>query len=275
MRILGFKIDRDGRHLDDDKSVSLRRWSTPTNLHEVRSFLSFCSVYRIFVKNFATIAKPLYDLTRKNAVWEWTSARETAFQELRWTLIDSPALVRPDYENLSERPFIVTTDASPTGIGACLAQEQASGERRPIRWESKALNEREAKYQQIKREMLALVHIFKKWRQYLAGTRFLLEVDPAALPYLVSAVRQPEATMERWNAFIRTFDFRASRISGKENKVADGLSRSLPLSDSEEGVADFLEEDDMDDCEVDERVRIATLRIEGACRKEFHHVDGK
>jgi hypothetical protein len=64
----------------------------------------------------------------------------------------------------------------------------------------------------------------KMWRHYLMGRRFLLLTDNSGVKFLFS---QPDlnARQARWLAFLSEFDFEVRHIKGKENKVADALSR--------------------------------------------------
>jgi hypothetical protein len=56
------------------------------------------------------------------------------------------------------------------------------------------------------------------------GSKVLLLIDNSGVKYLFS---QPDlnARQGRWLAFLREFDFKVGHIKGKENKVADALSR--------------------------------------------------
>ena len=75
--------------------------------------------YRRFVQNYAMIAEPLTELTRKNMPEkiEWTERAELAFQRLKM-LVSAPLLKNPDFT----RTFILQTDASGVGVGAVLSQ---------------------------------------------------------------------------------------------------------------------------------------------------------
>jgi hypothetical protein len=58
------------------------------------------------------------------------------------------------------------------------------------------------------------------------GRRFLLLKDNSGVKYLFN---QPDlnARKARWLAFLSEFDFEVRHIKGKENKVADALSRRI------------------------------------------------
>ncbi|GBG81535.1 hypothetical protein CBR_g32524 [Chara braunii] len=116
---LGHEISADGLRPDDAKVASIRDWSRPQTVTEVRSFLGTTGYYCPFVKNYSTIASPLTDPTRLDTPWEWTEECEAAFRKLECALTYYEVLKLPD----PDKPFVVTTDASQYGIGA-LAQKE-------------------------------------------------------------------------------------------------------------------------------------------------------
>ena len=87
---------------------------------ELRSFVGLCSYCRRFISDFASIAAPLHDLTRKNARFSWGSEQERAFNQLKRCLISAPVLGMPR----DNGAFYLDTDASDVGLGAVLSQEQ-------------------------------------------------------------------------------------------------------------------------------------------------------
>jgi len=104
---------------DWEKVAAIASWPTPTSIPEVHTFCGLASYYRTFVCNFATKARPLHNLTRKGAVFNWTPECETAFQELKQALMSAPILVTP----CNDSRYVLDTDASDTTLGTVLQQE--------------------------------------------------------------------------------------------------------------------------------------------------------
>ena len=77
-------VSQNGIKPDLTKIEALRRITRPTNISELRKFLGFTSYFRRFVKEYAAIAKPLYNMTRDSVTWKWISQCESAFQSLYW-----------------------------------------------------------------------------------------------------------------------------------------------------------------------------------------------
>ena len=71
IEFLGQQLSRGGMTPTEAKLKAVKTWSQPQNVHEVRSFLGFANYYRRFVRDFATIANPLTELTRKGHPWQW------------------------------------------------------------------------------------------------------------------------------------------------------------------------------------------------------------
>ena len=92
---LGHVVSQDGIECDPDKTAAIANWPRPMNIHEVRTFCGLASYYRTFVPGFANIARPLHDLTRKNASFEWSDACEKSFTELKRLLTSPPILGTP------------------------------------------------------------------------------------------------------------------------------------------------------------------------------------
>ena len=99
---------------------AVKEFPRPTNLKEVRQFLGLSSFYRRFVTNFAAVAQPLRQLTRKGVHFRWSPECQQAFETLKSLLITSPVLAYPKVEET----FILETDASILGLGAILSQRQ-------------------------------------------------------------------------------------------------------------------------------------------------------
>jgi hypothetical protein len=82
---LGMIISEGNVRMDPVKVEGVRNWPRPDNKREVQSFLGFCNFYCRFVKDFASIAKPLTQLTR-NDPFVWTDEQTQAFEMLRDTV---------------------------------------------------------------------------------------------------------------------------------------------------------------------------------------------
>ena len=216
---LGHVVGIDGVKPDPAKIKAIKEWKQPENVKELRSFLGLAGYYRRFIQDFAKIATPLTDLTRKKTPYEWTSTQEEAFNELKTKLTEAPVLKTAD----PEKDYTVTSDGSDTVVGAVLSQVHDSGDH-PVAFESRKMTSAEVNYPTHERELLAVIHALRTWRHYLEGRRFKVVTDHYALKFLMT---QPHLSKRqaRWLDFLAEFDFEVIHKPGKSNVVADALSR--------------------------------------------------
>ena len=217
---LGHVISRDGIATDPAKTERVASWPVPNSKREVQKFLGFAGYYRKFVKDFATIARPLHRLTERTATFSWMSECQKAFDTLRQQLCSAPILAYPDFT----RQFILDTDASDVGIGAVLSQVDEEGRERVVAYGSRALTKPERRYCVTRRELLAVVEFTRQYRSYLLGHKFVLRTDHGSLVWLWN-FRDPEGQLARWLERLQELDFEIIHRRGKAHTNADALSR--------------------------------------------------
>lgn len=216
---LGHIISDKGVRTDPDKVKAVQEWPIPKTKTEVRAFLGLCAYYRRFVKNFSEIAKPLHRLTEESRQFIWDESCGLAFKQLKELLCSAPIL---GYPNRSGR-FIVDTDASNTGIGGVLSQDQ-NGQQVVIAYFSKSLSKPEKNYCVTRRELLAVVKTLQHFSKYLLAREFTLRTDHAALKWLLQ-FKNPEGQVARWIEQLQEFNFIIEHRSGRVHSNADALSR--------------------------------------------------
>ena len=167
-------------------------WPVPQSTKDVQKLLGLASYYRRFVRNFASIARPLHRLTEKTATFEWTVECQEAFAELRHRLCTAPVLAFLDFT----KPFILDTDASNTGIGGVLSQLDEQGQEHVIAFASHTLSKSEHQYCMTRRELLAVVVFTQQFQPYLLGREFILMTDHGSLSWLQS-FKEPEGQLAR------------------------------------------------------------------------------
>ncbi|XP_068213666.1 uncharacterized protein, partial [Palaemon carinicauda] len=125
VQFLGHEIQGGTLSLQETNISKIQSAPQPKTKKEVRSFLGLTGFYRAYVPNYATIAAPLSDLTKKGKsnVVQWQEPQEKAYNSLKSILVNKPVLRLPDLN----RRFILRTDASDVGLGAVLLQEYEDG----------------------------------------------------------------------------------------------------------------------------------------------------
>ena len=171
------------------------------------------------MRNYSGIGAPITELLKKDKEFTWTDKQQQAFETLKMALTTAPVLLLPD----PKLPFMIMTDASGVAIGASLNQDQGQGWQ-PIAFLSKKLQPAETRYPTHEQEQLAIVIALKKWRHYVYGTKIKVRTDHKSLIYLQT---QPHLSnrQTRWSEFLAEFDLEIEYKPGKDNVVADALSR--------------------------------------------------
>ena len=121
----------------------------------------------------------------------------------------------------SIKPFDIYCDASGTGLGCVLMQDN-----RVIAYASRALRNHEKNYPTHDLELAAVIHALKLWRHHLMGTHCNIYTDHKSLKYIFT---QADLNMRqrRWLELIKDYDLEVHYHPGKANVVGDALSRKL------------------------------------------------
>ncbi|GFT02342.1 retrovirus-related Pol polyprotein from transposon 297 [Trichonephila clavipes] len=159
VKYLGHVIG-SGRHSPDKEKIkAIQNLQAPTTEKQLRSALRLCNFYRQYIPNFAKIALPLTELTKKKVPNEilWSKEAENAFKELKTALCGITELQVPDIE----KPYYLHTDASQTAVGYCLGQLDGEDNIHPIAFGSQKLNQSQQKWSTIEREVYAIIWALK------------------------------------------------------------------------------------------------------------------
>ena len=221
LSFLGHEISSGVMKPESDKVEKLLNAERPKTKKQVRAFLGLAGYYRKFVQNFAEVAAPLTDLTKKGKSEnvQWNEECEIAFEKLKSELAKKPIMILPD----EEQEYILRTDASDKCLGAVLMQER-DGIPKPIAYSSKKLNKAEKNYSTIEKECLGVVWAVKKFEPYIYGTHFILETDHRPLEYL-KRTKTDNGRLMRWALQLQQHAFTLRVIPGEENIGADYMSR--------------------------------------------------
>ena len=218
----------------------------PDTYTKVKSFVGLVGHYRCFIKGFAKIAAPLYDLTskdnkdKKSEHVNLSPEAQEAFDCLKAACLQAPILAFPDFN----KPFLLETDASRRGLGAVLSQKQADGRYHPMTYASHMMNDTEQRYHSNKQEFLALKWaITEQFHEYLLPywknrNEFVVHTDNNPLTNIFSSANL-DAAGQWWVVHLTSYNFSLEYQKGKDNTVANFLSQMnerLP----EEEVQEYL-----------------------------------
>eukprot|EP00833_Pecoramyces_ruminatium_P005257 jgi/Orpsp1_1/1179289/evm.model.c7180000068770.1 len=203
---------------DPKKIKSIKEWPIPTCVKDVQRFIGLCNYYRRFVKNFAQIARPLHNLTKKNIKFSWNENCQKSFEELKNRLISTPILMHPD----PEKQYILECDASNYAIGAILSQYDDENRLHPVAYYSRSLNNAEINYPITDKELLAIKDSFSTWRHLLLGAKHQIVVytDHKNLLYTLGG-KIGNQRQHRWHLFFQEYDFQLIYRQGRKNGKPD------------------------------------------------------
>nr|GEX07137.1 DNA-directed DNA polymerase [Tanacetum cinerariifolium] len=196
----GHKISKSGIEVDRSKVDVISKLPYPTTIKGVRSFLGYAGFYRRFIKDFSKIARPMTHLLEKETPFVFSKDCIASFEKLKKKLTEAPILVVPDW-NL---PFELMCDASDFAIGAVLGQRKTKHFHH-IHYASKKITEAQIHYTTTKKEMLAVVYAFEKFRPYLVLSKSRVYTDHSDLKYLLSK-QDAKPRLLRWVLLLQEFD---------------------------------------------------------------------
>jgi hypothetical protein len=237
LKFLGFQVDGQGVSIDPKKVSKLQEAKAPNSVSAVRSFMGLCSYLRKFIPDYSSLLKPIQDLVRvkKWGVHTWTDVHQEVFEQVKRLISTAPILAHPKEGG----PYRLSCDASDVAIGGFLERE-IDDLWYPVAYLSRVMSNAEKNYPVHERECLAIYWCLRKLRHLLLGCSFQLFTDNSALVYILSQVN-PTGRLARWISGFLEFDFVLQHRKGKENPVADFLSRpTLVISDKSYLFEEFL-----------------------------------
>ena len=182
-----------------------------------------------YIPDYATLAAPLRQLTKKNVPFEWKPEHQRAFEQMKRKVTQTPVMA---YFDTSKRTMVIV-DGSPFGLSAILAQGESQGHQyKIISYASRPFTPVERRYSQTDIEGLSVVWGIEHFRLFLIGSEFDIITDHKALESLITPAR-----IECWMMRLQSFNFRIIYKKGSSNEL-DYVSRhpvSGPTETTDEG----------------------------------------
>jgi hypothetical protein len=192
--------------------------SPPKNKRQLRHFLGMVNYYRDMWKRRSHILASLTGIVGANTPFVWGVEQQKAFEEMKRIISRETLLNFPDFE----KEFHIYTDASKYQLGAVIAQDN-----KPIAFYSRKLNSAQKHYTTGEQELLSIVETLKEFRNILLGQKLIVNTDHMNILY----GNLPNDRITRWRLLLEEYGPEFVHVSGKENIVADALSRMEANSD--------------------------------------------
>ena len=190
----------------------------------LQSFNGMVNYLKKFSPVLSKLSKPLSRLCKYGVKWAWESEQQNAFEAIKQVITTLPVLTYFD----KTKKHMIQCDASKKGLGAVLLQMS-----KPVMYVSRALTEREHRYSNIKRELLAIVFALKRLNHYTFGRTITVQSDHLPLQSIwKKSIVSASPRLQRLLLRLAHYDLNIEFLRGKENVTADALSRVCPLQSS-------------------------------------------
>ena len=220
VEFLGMTVSAEGIKMNDNKVQAILEWPTPKTVRGVRSFLGLANFYQRFIKDYAQVARPLNDLTKKDQSFEWKDSQQTVFDTLKQRFTTAPIVAFPDID----KQFRLETDASEFTTGAVLSILK-DDKWHPVAYSSHSMSPKERSYSIADKEMLSVIRSLEEWRHYLEGANLQFEVwnDHANLQWFMKR-QDLNRRQARWAQYLSRFNFKWVPKAGAQMGKPDALS---------------------------------------------------
>ena len=221
----GYEVTHGKWKLSQSRKDAIGAMPFPKSKKEMQSFLGAALFFHNHIPDYSEWSAKLYETTHDKFSWDtskWDFDYESHFNHFKECIQNATELFFPRYD----LPWIIRCDASEHAVGAILFQilteEDGTVVNQPIAFSSKRFSEPARKWDAYKREAYAIYHSVHSFSWYLRGKQFLVETDHRNLQWIEASL---SPIVCRWRALLQSFDFKIQHIPGRENKVADWLSR--------------------------------------------------
>ena len=235
VQFVGHVVGHGQRHPMSGGLDSLHHWEKPQTISEPRSFMGFCNYYSGYVRMYAELSGPLHKMLQvgkfdgrkgRKKKLVWTPEAEYAFSRLKERLLGQLGLFLVD----PDKGFVLRTDASDYAVGAVLEQVGDDRSHVPVAFWSRILAEGQRRtWTAREKETYAIVCALRKWSGHIGLQPVVVCTDHQSLQSWhkehVDTPSGPAARRARWHETFAKFDLSVVYVPGKDNTVADCLSR--------------------------------------------------
>jgi hypothetical protein len=225
----GYEVHPGSWSLSRSRKDAIAEMIFPTTQKQMQSFLGAANFFHTHIPNYASWASSLYECTAAGFSWtesQWTKDYRALFDLFKTAIEASVTLHFPDYS----LPWIIRSDSSDHAVGAILFQEYSPSPdtivHQPIAFASHKYSGAAVNWDTFKQEAYALYFAVTQFSYYLRGKEFVIETDHRNLIWMENSL---VPIIIRWRVLLQSYNFQIRHIPGKENTVADWLSRMYPL----------------------------------------------
>ncbi len=198
----------------------------PDDVPSLQSFLGLINYLNRLSPVLADLTAPIRALCQKGTVFAWDRSQQVAFGAIKDEITKTPVLA---YFDRNKNSFI-QADASMKGLGAVLLQDG-----QPVIYTSRSFTPAEQRYSNIERELLSIVFAMERLHNYVYGYRVVVQTDRKPLESIwKKSIAASSPRLQRLLLRLAPYDIDVQYLLGRENVIADALSRVSPLPVPEE-----------------------------------------
>ena len=212
-------ISAHGIRPDPEKIQAIKDFNTPENKKQPQGFPGTDNFSTKFSKDIFEAISPILGLMKKGIKWHWKEEHQVAFERVKSLVCSEVMLHFPN----SSQPYYLQTDASNYEIGAVLYQQDKESIKL-IAWGSRTLRRSKLNYFTTEKELLALVWALQKYHSFLWGAVIIHRTDHMALTFSRSC-KLISKRLTTWIMSIQDYQIQTEHCPGKENIIADAISR--------------------------------------------------
>ena len=231
-KFFGHRLTPEGLKPDPEKIKAILAMQPPQSIQQLQSFNGMVNYLKRFSPVLSELAEPLRKLQKSDTVWAWESEQQTAFEKTKTALTTLPVLAYFD----KNKDHIIQTDASKTGLGAVLLQDG-----QPVVYASRTLTDTERRYSNIERELLGVVFGLERLHHYTFGKPITVETDHQPLTSIwKKTIATSSPRLQRLLLRLAQYDVNIEYLRGRENVIADALSRVIANNNDQTDCIDSL-----------------------------------
>lgn len=226
VNFVGHNVSLEGIRPTDEKINVIEDFTKPKTVKQLRRFLGMINFYRRFIplaaQHQASLCEYLKNSKKNdNRIISWTDDASNAFTTCKELLKSAAILAHP----VASAKLALMVDASDIAVGG-VVQQLVDNNWQPLGFFSVKLTPAQENYSTYDRELLAAYSSIKHFRYLLEGREFTLFTDHKPLVYAFQQkLEKASPRQQRHLEFISQFTLEIQHISGKDNIVADALSR--------------------------------------------------
>ena len=215
------KDDRPSFTPMKDKCASIRALRPPTTVTDCRKFCGMVNFLSTFLPKLQQTLIPIYNLTRKNTPFRWSSDCQKAFDTIKEQLASPPILTMPRLQGM----YRLMSDTSRQAAGAALYQQQGT-KYYLVGYNSKKLPKAALNYSVTELELTGMCINIYSFRQPLTNIYFQVFVDHSAITHIFNSTKMPPTRrIQRLIEHLLPFNFTVHFLNGNKMHIADILSR--------------------------------------------------